>query len=82
MTTQEKVFEMIKKERAKQDGKWGKSPDHDPLLWSSITGEEMGEVCKVVIENPNNSEMAVEITQLAAVCVAWLEDILDHGGID
>ena len=72
------IFESIKEERKRQDEKWGPS-SHHPMEWSSILMEEVGEVSKEVNDYTFNSkdstEMKKELIQVAAVVVAWLEDI-------
>jgi NTP pyrophosphatase (non-canonical NTP hydrolase) len=64
-------------ERQKQDRKWGEQ-NHDPTYWLGILGEEFGEVCKAVIEDPNNDYLDIareELVQVAAVAVAFIEYI-------
>lgn len=61
-------------ERKRQDEKWGEQ-DHGDLYWLGILAEELGEVAKAIIEtqvgHPGDTRM--ELTQLAAVALAWLE---------
>lgn len=74
---------LIALERARQDAKWGEQ-NHDASIWSLIATEELGEVsqaCLEVMFKGSQSDDAMhpreayitELTQLAAVCVAWLE---------
>jgi NTP pyrophosphatase (non-canonical NTP hydrolase) len=72
------IIEEIKKERERQDEKWGEQ-NHHPLLWFSIIGEEYGEMCHAFNEytfeeTPEHlEEMKREAVQVAACCVAMLE---------
>lgn len=78
----------ILNERAKQDDEWGTLPriDHDFGKWLQILAEELGEASKADLEvqhqTPQNTEFKdvtwasdvdKELTQAAAVIVAWLE---------
>lgn len=42
---------MIDVERDCQDAKWGMQR-HSPEKWAAVLGEEVGEVCKAVLEAP------------------------------
>jgi NTP pyrophosphatase (non-canonical NTP hydrolase) len=70
---QQRAFELIKAERDRQDAKWGKN-SHNPIEWYLIAQEEMGEVNKGLLVGADFNDIRQEIVQLAAVCVAWLED--------
>lgn len=70
---QQEILELIKAERDRQDAKWGKN-SHNPVVWYLIAQEEMGEVNKGLLKGDNWNAVQREIIQLAAVCVAWLED--------
>jgi len=74
---------LIALERARQDAKWGQH-NHNGAIWSLIAGEEFGEVAQAQLELQFNGSQnkegmhpreayITELTQLAAVCVAWLE---------
>lgn len=69
------VWEDIKRERKRQDRKWGspgpRNLGHD--RWSLILQEEMGEVAMAVLDNEPESVVYGELVQVAAVAVAWLE---------
>jgi len=65
-------------ERARQDRKWGGWPGVDRVdeRYTAVLGEEFGEVCKALMENGELSpEMREELIQVAAVAVAWVEQI-------
>lgn len=71
----------IFQERNLQTEKWGDQSDHTDLLWLAILTEELGEVAKA-LQTPNSDgqytatySMYVELTQCAAVCLAWMEAI-------
>jgi len=77
-----KVIELIVGERIRQDVKWGEQ-NHPDLYWLGILMEEVGEVAKAVIEKAANVReekcakevVHLELVQVAAVAVAWLECI-------
>lgn len=81
---------LIALERARQDARWGEQ-NHEAPIWSLIATEELGEVSQAALEilfksNPSSDRMhsreayITELTQLAAVCVAWLECELRRDG--
>lgn len=73
-----KIFELINQERDKQDAKWGALPRCLPdLLWIDILLEELGECAKAILKQDWNN-LKVEIVQVAAVAIAWLEDKENH----
>lgn len=65
------ILDNIYDERVRQTGKWG-IQNHDDAFWSVILGEEYGEVCRAVFEGDEQG-IKEELTQVAAVAVAWLE---------
>lgn len=72
---QTEVLKNIVEERIRQDKKWG-IQSHNFDRWFSILGEEFGEIAKEINKNPNNlynEDLIYDLTQVAAVCVAWLE---------
>lgn len=73
------IFSLITEERNKQKQKFGDEPEatRDGLL--RILGEEFGEICKEVNQRKSRQAIDKEVLQLAAVCVAWLEDDLHDG---
>lgn len=67
----------VSRERARQDAKWGGIPGIDRNnqdTYAAVLGEEFGECCKAWLERdmPNLRE---ELIQVAAVAVAWVEEI-------
>lgn len=70
----------ILKERHNQDDKWG-IQNHDPILWLSILGEEVGEANKAAISNffdgisldDSKNSYREELIQVAAVAMAAVE---------
>lgn len=70
----ERVKDMIVAERSRQDKKWGQQ-NHPGLRWLAILMEEVGEVAQELLENPCQLEAEEELVQVAAVAVAWLEDM-------
>ena len=74
--TQETIFKLLLQERYNQElkfGEIGKIRRLHPLEWNAIVNEESGEVARGVLEN-DAANLRNELIQLAAVCVAALED--------
>jgi len=77
------AIDAVLTERARQDAKWGQQ-NHDLPYWTSILGEEFGELCQAINETvfDNGAEerakggyenMRREAVQVAAVAVAIVE---------
>lgn len=70
------ILDEIKKERVKQDVKWGEQ-NHAPADWLMILGEEVGEANKAALEAKFGSktlaEYREELVQVAAVAVAMIQ---------
>jgi len=70
------ILDEIKKERVKQDVKWGEQ-NHAPADWLMILGEEVGEANKAALEakfgNKTLTEYREELVQVAAVAVAMIQ---------
>jgi len=64
---------LIDCERHAQDIKWGEQ-NHDDYKWLAILSEEVGELAKEILSR-NDLLTLNELTQVAAVAVAWLEAI-------
>ena len=68
------IHEEIIEERRRQDSKWGTGN----ILWRSVEAgipvlvEEVGEVCKAVLEK-NRSQCRTELIHVAAVAVCMIE---------
>lgn len=78
MSTMLKIFSEIRKERQRQDERW--PPGHDDNTWAIILTEEVGEAAREVLCGGRVArayELRQELIQVAAVAVAWLEDIDD-----
>lgn len=78
MTTKE-VFEMIGAERARNLARWG-DQRHASGLWQLILTEEVGEVAEASLDvytgkMTSTHEIVAELVQVAAVAVAWIEDL-------
>lgn len=68
-------------ERDRQDAKWGGTPGVDRRSdphYAAVLGEEFGEVCEAWLER-DVPHLREELVQVAAVAVAWIEEI-DNGG--
>lgn len=71
----------VAEERRRQDEKWGGTPGIDRRSdphYAAVLGEEFGEVCQAWLERKVD-DLREELIQVAAVAVAWVEE-LDNGG--
>lgn len=78
----EAIFDAISDERLRQGEKFGglhpwgsgdcSSPDVAPMTKVGVLTEELGEVARAVLDK-DTDQLEVELVQLAAVAVAWLE---------
>ena len=73
-----RIFEMVMKERKRQDQLFGERNDYTPDRWLVILSEELGEVSKSILDNDLDN-YRVELVQVAAVAVAALENLLRNG---
>lgn len=59
-----------------QTAKWGQQT-HSDIRWLAILAEEFGEVskevCNALEKDCYDPAIEIEIAQVAAVCIAWLE---------
>lgn len=69
----DEVIYLINQERKFQNEKWGSGRALTARTWAAILFEEAGEVAKATLEHDEDN-LKDEIIQVAAVCVAWLED--------
>ena len=73
------VLEAIAAERQRQIDKWGRYKDMPPPTWLMVLGEEFGEACAAAHDTmyggKHDGELEAELTQIAAVVIAWLEEI-------
>ena len=67
------ALELILAERKRQDELWGKS-GHSTGYWIQIIAEEFGEVARASLHQ-DDEKIEYELTHLAAVCLAALQDI-------
>jgi len=68
----------IMAERRLQDNKWGEQ-NHSLPRWLLILSEEIGELCKAVLEEENVADIRKELVQVAAVSMAMIESFDRHG---
>ena len=73
MTYREKALKAILAERQRQEDRWGGGQHHAHADWHLLVSEEVGETAHAILERTNN--LPLEITQIAALCMAWLEDM-------
>lgn len=73
------IFQHIVIERARQDGLWGFPQANSNPEWSTILTEEVGEVAQEVLRvrfgGKSEADLEMELIQVAAVCVSWIEHI-------
>ena len=72
------ALQKIQAERQRQDHIHGIQSDKPDHMWSTILTVLNGNVAATVSEQ-NTEDLIVELTQLAAVCVCWLEAIDERG---
>lgn len=64
----------VQDERARQDLKFGSQREQSHPLWNTILSEEVGEAATEVLEKDIDN-LRMELVQVAAVAVAWIEAI-------
>lgn len=83
------VLNDVLDERHEQLQKWGKQRYENYGAWLAILGEEFGEVSEAVgplmglrTNKPTDADdIYTELIQVAAVAVAWAEQIAEEGGL-
>ena len=73
------VLDAILAERDRQDEKWGRQrPPHDQ--WMTMLVEEVGESAAEIekYRYTGSSKLLEEVTQVAAVAAAWMEQLLEE----
>lgn len=70
------VLDLIYRERARQDAKWGEQ-NHSDEIWQCILTEEVGELAQAILHarfgGKQADKIAEELVQVAAVSVGWAE---------
>ena len=75
------IFELINQERRRQDEKWGRRPGYWPASQDrklAVLVEEVGEVAEAILTDSKGKpaqDIRMELVQVAAVAVAWLETL-------
>ncbi len=64
----------VREERRRQLDKWG-DQHHPDSWWMVIETEELGEVARAIFDGEDLLKIREELVQVAAVAVAWIEDI-------
>lgn len=82
----EAVAALVKEERKRQDLKWGWPQRNSLPEWSSILGEEFGELCQEINrvhfgKGRYDDPLIDETIQVAAVAFAMIETWIDEGKI-
>lgn len=68
------AIDLVLEERKRQDEKWGTDRNLADELWLTILAEEVGESAEAMLKDlPSKIK---EVTQVAAVALAWLECIV------
>ena len=70
-----RIYQLIAEERQRQIDKWGDDRNLDPFVWLAVLSEELGEASQEVLKARSQEDLEKEIIQIAAVAVAWLEDL-------
>lgn len=68
------ILRAIGDERVNQISKFGDQKNHSLDRWNTILTEELGEVARSINEQ-DDENLKLELIQVAAVCVAWLESL-------
>lgn len=80
---QARVSYAVTQERWRQDNKWGWPNEglagRVPYKKLAILMEEVGEVATALLEREPLENLKAELTQVAAVAIAWLESIEEFG---
>lgn len=75
----EAVLDLIRKERTRQNEKWGFPQCNSRIEWGVILAEEFGEAMKEINEchfrNADDASLKTELVQLAAVAVSIIEHL-------
>lgn len=70
----ERTLQEINLERERQDRLFGnENRKHSDLKWLAIATEELGEIAQGINDSKSDIAIEEEIIQVAAVCVAWLD---------
>lgn len=74
LTPRDFAIALVNHERNEQQKRF---PDESntPSMWYVILGEEFGEVGRAVLEKEGKLRLEQELTQVAAVAIAWIEDL-------
>ena len=77
----EEILIEVRKERQRQDDKWGVQ-NHHPFIWLSILAEEVGEANTAVLEAEFDGQSLDhyrgELVQVAASAIAAIECLDGH----
>lgn len=73
------ILKDIIAERQRQDDKFGADRNQHNYIWNAILLEEVGEASKECLEidfdKKSERELRAELVQVAAVAVAWIENL-------
>lgn len=75
MADRDLIFKAINAERDRQDEKWGDQSGHSDDRWMTILVEEVGESAQEILDG-DEIKLFIELTQVAAVTVQWMEALL------
>lgn len=71
-----KILDDIAEERVRQDAKFGITRNLTSTEWLPALVEEIGEFAQCICDNSDyNSEIRVELIQIAALAVAIIQDL-------
>ncbi len=89
-----KTINLIEAERTRQDELAGNSNNHSAIVWTGLIVKQLGQAISISQDwlfhtrYGSQREMNLQkqykrqVVQVAALCIAWLEDIIDHEELD
>lgn len=72
----QRALDLVVNERYRQNDKWNREFGIWPGDHTNVLVEEVGEVARAILEREDKKHLAEELVQVAAVAVAWVEDLL------
>ena len=69
----DEILHDVRRERGEQITKWG-NQSHIHFKWMAILSEEVGEAAQEILHG-HRSRLRRELIQVAAVAVAWIEQL-------
>lgn len=88
------TISLIEAERTRQDDMLGNTNNHSAIVWVGLIVKQLGSAVGISQDWLFNThygsqrekylrkQYRKQVIQAAALCVAWLEDIIDHEELD